>query len=86
MNRFSFRFCPPTFRQCNNPKTKEAKLTAAARIIPEWQSYDDEIKALQDRVAKGHGHAAAAKKAAHGGDRTKHVDLSEHLRFMSNLL
>ncbi|CAG0922145.1 unnamed protein product, partial [Notodromas monacha] len=36
--------------QCNNPKTKEAKLSAAMRIIPEWKSYDDEMKALQERL------------------------------------
>lgn len=33
--------------QCNNPLTKEAKLTAAMRIIPEWKEYDNEIKRLQ---------------------------------------
>lgn len=29
---------------CNNPMTKEAKLVAAQRIIPEWIDYDTEIK------------------------------------------
>ena len=33
--------------QCNNPLTKEPKLQAAVRIVPEWTSYDEEIKALQ---------------------------------------
>lgn len=32
--------------QCNNPLTKEAKLTAAMRIIDEWKDYDAEIKQL----------------------------------------
>lgn len=36
--------------QCNNPKTKEPKLTAAARIVPEWVEYDNEIKRLLRRV------------------------------------
>lgn len=36
--------------QCNNPKTKEPKLTAAARIVPEWVEYDNEIKQLLRRV------------------------------------
>lgn len=31
---------------CNNPMTKEAKLVAAQRIIPEWTEYDNEIKAV----------------------------------------
>lgn len=36
--------------QCNNPKTKEPKLTAAARIVPEWLEYDNEIKQLLRRA------------------------------------
>jgi len=36
--------------QCNNPKTKEPKLTAAMRIIPEWKGRDAEIRRLWDRV------------------------------------
>lgn len=35
---------------CNNPMTKEAKLTAAQRIVPEWKDYDAEIKNLMIRV------------------------------------
>lgn len=35
---------------CNNPQTKEAKLTAAQRIVPEWKDYDTEIKNLMGRV------------------------------------
>lgn len=30
--------------------TKEAKLQAAMRILPEWVGYDDEIKALQQKI------------------------------------
>lgn len=33
--------------------TKEAKLSAAMRIVPEWSEYDDEIKGLQARVRRG---------------------------------
>lgn len=36
--------------KCNNPMTKEAKLQAAMRILPEWIGYDEEIKALQQRI------------------------------------
>ena len=38
--------------QCNNPLTKEAKLTAAKRIVPEWTDYDNEIKVLWDEIYK----------------------------------
>lgn len=39
-----------TIDLCNNPLTKEAKLTAAQRIVPEWKDYDLEIKRLQAKV------------------------------------
>ncbi|KAM3933578.1 UDP-glucose:glycoprotein glucosyltransferase 2 [Leptodactylus fuscus] len=35
-----------TIDLCNNPKTKEPKLKAAARIVPEWTEYDNEIRQL----------------------------------------
>lgn len=34
------------FFKCNNPQTKEPKLQAAMRIVPEWKDYDNEVKAL----------------------------------------
>jgi len=37
-----------TIDLCNNPKTKEPKLTAARRILPEWEGYDNEIKRFMD--------------------------------------
>ncbi|XP_033331398.1 UDP-glucose-glycoprotein glucosyltransferase isoform X1 [Megalopta genalis] len=39
-----------TIDLCNNPMTKEAKLQAAIRILPEWVGYDEEIKTLQQKV------------------------------------
>lgn len=42
-----------TIDLCNNPQTKEAKLTAAQRIVPEWTGYDMEIKNLLNRVEDG---------------------------------
>lgn len=36
--------------QCNNPKTKEPKLEAAVRIVPEWTDYDSEIQKLLNRI------------------------------------
>ncbi|XP_050006327.1 UDP-glucose:glycoprotein glucosyltransferase 2 isoform X2 [Alexandromys fortis] len=40
-----------TIDLCNNPKTKEPKLEAAARIVPEWVKYDTEIRKLLDHLA-----------------------------------
>ena len=36
----------PAIDLCNNPLTKEPKLEAAVRIVPEWEDIDNEIKAL----------------------------------------
>lgn len=36
--------------QCNNPMTKEPKLKAAIRIVPEWKDYDYEIKVFWDTI------------------------------------
>ncbi|XP_033842246.1 UDP-glucose:glycoprotein glucosyltransferase 2 isoform X1 [Periophthalmus magnuspinnatus] len=57
-----------TIDLCNNPKTKEPKLTAAARIVPEWVEYDNEIKRLlrgvqekQERVLERQSSSSQAK-------------------------
>ncbi|XP_050308475.1 UDP-glucose:glycoprotein glucosyltransferase isoform X2 [Anthonomus grandis grandis] len=42
-----------TIDLCNNPLTKEAKLSAAMRILPEWKGYDDEIRELQKKIDSG---------------------------------
>lgn len=39
-----------TIDLCNNPMTKEPKLSAAMRIVPEWKDYDQEVKRLWDKV------------------------------------
>ncbi|GFO47457.1 UDP-glucose:glycoprotein glucosyltransferase 1 [Plakobranchus ocellatus] len=39
-----------TIDLCNNPLTKEPKLKAAMRIVPEWKDYDYEIKVLWDNI------------------------------------
>ncbi|XP_032082255.1 UDP-glucose:glycoprotein glucosyltransferase 2 isoform X2 [Thamnophis elegans] len=41
-----------TIDLCNNPKTKEPKLEAAIRIVPEWTDYDSEIQKLINRLRK----------------------------------
>lgn len=33
--------------------TKEAKLTAAVRILHEWKDYDEEIRQLQKKIDSG---------------------------------
>lgn len=35
---------------CNNPRTKDSKITVAQRIIPEWKEYDNEIMDLKNRI------------------------------------
>jgi len=35
---------------CNNPQTKEPKLTAARRIVKEWSAYDDEMTKLAEEI------------------------------------
>uniref|UniRef100_A0A663MNZ5 UDP-glucose ceramide glucosyltransferase-like 1 n=1 Tax=Athene cunicularia TaxID=194338 RepID=A0A663MNZ5_ATHCN len=41
-----------TIDLCNNPQTKEPKLKAAARIVPEWVDYDSEIRQLIQQIEK----------------------------------
>uniref|UniRef100_A0A8B9IWZ0 UDP-glucose ceramide glucosyltransferase-like 1 n=1 Tax=Amazona collaria TaxID=241587 RepID=A0A8B9IWZ0_9PSIT len=41
-----------TIDLCNNPQTKEPKLKAAARIVPEWVDYDSEIRTLIEQIEK----------------------------------
>lgn len=50
------------FSQCNNPMTKEPKLEAAVRIVPEWQDYDQEVKQLQIRFQEEKAAAARGKE------------------------
>ncbi|EDW79389.1 uncharacterized protein Dwil_GK20450 [Drosophila willistoni] len=47
---------------CNNPQTKEAKLTAAQRIVPEWKDYDAELKTLMARI-EDHENAHGSRDA-----------------------
>ncbi|XP_067890497.1 UDP-glucose:glycoprotein glucosyltransferase 1 [Heterodontus francisci] len=59
-----------TIDLCNNPKTKEPKLKAAMRIVPEWNDYDNEIKMLLKKVeeqkkdsnSKANSQSPAAKR------------------------
>eukprot|EP00122_Pirum_gemmata_P007296 Pgem_evm1s6694 len=41
-----------TIDLCNNPLTKEPKLKAATRIVPEWTDLDNEVTAMVDKISK----------------------------------
>ncbi len=58
-----------SFFQCNNPLTKEAKLTAAKRIVPEWTDYDNEIKSLWDSVSKSFTSSQSHSTSQNTGNR-----------------
>lgn len=53
--------------QCNNPKTKEPKLSAAVRIVPEWSEYDNEIKQFLKQLKEQKG------KITHGTPSPQHT-------------
>ncbi|XP_016995531.2 UDP-glucose:glycoprotein glucosyltransferase [Drosophila takahashii] len=58
---------------CNNPQTKEAKLTAAQRIVPEWKDYDAELKTLLARIEdheNSHGRDATVDDSVEGKGTT----------------
>ncbi|XP_059895884.1 UDP-glucose:glycoprotein glucosyltransferase-like [Gadus macrocephalus] len=60
-----------TIDLCNNPRTKEPKLTAAARIVPEWVEYDNDIKRLLRRIQDGRGGRRRGSDADR--DRQRHT-------------
>ncbi|XP_010566515.1 PREDICTED: UDP-glucose:glycoprotein glucosyltransferase 1 isoform X3 [Haliaeetus leucocephalus] len=65
-----------TIDLCNNPMTKEPKLQAAMRIVPEWQDYDQEIKLLQSLFQKEKETGTPAKMPGqHTHDPAAHVEL-----------
>lgn len=57
---------------CNNPLTKEPKLSAARRIVVEWTDYDEEMQRLGQEIAKDRLEAAGA--TATSDDKTKSKD------------
>ncbi|GCC23619.1 UDP-glucose:glycoprotein glucosyltransferase 1 isoform X3 [Chiloscyllium punctatum] len=67
-----------TIDLCNNPMTKEPKLEAAVRIVPEWQDYDQELKQLQKLVQEGKlnglAHASTADIPSTEG-QAPHIEL-----------
>ncbi|XP_016841360.1 UDP-glucose:glycoprotein glucosyltransferase isoform X1 [Nasonia vitripennis] len=63
-----------TIDLCNNPMTKEAKLQAAMRILPEWVGYDEEIKALQQKI-ENENRQTEKEEEHNGPDSDKHEEL-----------
>ena len=60
-----------TIDLCNNPQTKEPKLAAARRLIPEWETYDNEIRQLWQKVyGDDSNHAAMGSATQHGSSST----------------
>lgn len=67
-----------TIDLCNNPLTKEAKLTAAQRIVPEWKDYDAEIKRLQakvDELEHEAGQISHSQGEASSNQEAQHTEL-----------
>ena len=62
------------YLQCNNPLTKEPKLTAAVRIVPEWTSYDDEIKSLWEKIYKSTPDTKQLQSDSSNTEVPKHTD------------
>ncbi|XP_067203382.1 UDP-glucose:glycoprotein glucosyltransferase isoform X3 [Linepithema humile] len=62
-----------TIDLCNNPMTKEAKLQAAMRILPEWIGYDEEIKALQQKIENANRQTEKDNETV--DDASKHEEL-----------
>ena len=65
-----------TIDLCNNPETKEPKLQAARRIVPEWTEYDAEVSRFmataQQRLQEGAG-AGGSSQGASSADAAMHA-------------
>jgi UDP-glucose:glycoprotein glucosyltransferase len=58
-----------TIDLCNNPETKEPKLQAARRIVPEWVKYDSEVSTFMAETQAQGIDARKAGEANAGGIR-----------------
>lgn len=61
--------------------TKEAKLTAAQRIVPEWKDYDNEIKNLMARVddEQHQQHESSSMKQNNNEGRKENIQKMERI-------
>lgn len=64
--------------------TKEAKLTAAVRIVPEWTEYDEEIKRLQQRIHKGYYSTDGGENPDTDQHSQKGIERSIDFPFLNN--
>ena len=65
-----------TIDLCNNPLTKEPKLSRARRQVPEWGVYDEEIARLMARTGAGGGEEGGKEDGdgdGHGGGERRRV-------------
>ncbi|KAM7357519.1 UDP-glucose-glycoprotein glucosyltransferase [Cochliomyia hominivorax] len=69
---------------CNNPMTKEAKLTAAQRIVPEWKDYDAEIKSLMARIEDHENSEHGEQLLEENGSAEKTVDQQQTLQIQDD--
>lgn len=67
-----------TIDLCNNPMTKEAKLTAAQRIVPEWKDYDNEVKNLMARWLDDEQVEHTSSTKSSNGERRKIVEFARN--------
>ncbi|GAB6021676.1 hypothetical protein CHUAL_004257 [Chamberlinius hualienensis] len=66
-----------TIDLCNNPQTKESKLSSAMRIIPEWKGYDEEIRQLMEQFAskkQSDNTSGIIKEDKHKTESSKHEE------------
>ena len=62
-----------TIDLCNNPETKEPKLQAARRIVPEWVEYDAEVSRFMAQASADgeRGSSEVSADAARTGDSAR---------------
>lgn len=58
--------------------TKEAKLTAAMRIVSEWKDYDNEIKRLQIKQSKHEDEVFNDETQSKGNLMARHFVINVH--------
>jgi len=55
---------------CNNPLTKEPKLSAARRIVSEWTDYDEEMQRLAQEINKSKSKPGSDSDKTNGSKQT----------------
>jgi len=60
-----------TIDLCNNPLTKEPKLTMATRIVSEWSDYDNEIRELLKNANLGQKNKTTTSTSSSSNDKKR---------------